>query len=94
MNSLVIERHVCGWVCPCYSQEFEKSAMWLENHRGSQDKLSSKKLANDKRPLTCVHKGMKGYYHVAHGLCKVCYTEITKISGGTSGGAEPPAFKR
>ncbi len=30
--------------------------------------------------------------HFAHGMCKVCYEEFLEVTGGTSAGADPPAF--
>ncbi|PKA66656.1 hypothetical protein AXF42_Ash003311 [Apostasia shenzhenica] len=43
--------------------------------------------------VLCQHKDTD-VPHFAHGLCKKCYDEFIKISGGLKGGAEPPAFQR
>ncbi|KAL8460146.1 hypothetical protein ACS0TY_031887 [Phlomoides rotata] len=41
----------------------------------------------------CKHKD-SGEPLFAHGLCKSCYEDFIKFSGGLSGGLEPPAFQR
>jgi len=33
-----------------------------------------------------------GTAHFAHGMCKACYEEYLEVTGGTSNGADPPAF--
>ncbi|KAH9303572.1 hypothetical protein KI387_007976, partial [Taxus chinensis] len=43
--------------------------------------------------LLCEHKGTDAE-HFAHGLCKACYVEFFKLSGGIQGGSAPPAFQR
>lgn len=43
--------------------------------------------------IMCEHKDM-GVVHFAHGLCRGCYDEFVKVSGGMTGGSHPPAFKR
>ncbi|CAM6045963.1 unnamed protein product [Sphagnum compactum] len=43
--------------------------------------------------IMCEHKVM-GAVHFAHGLCRGCYDEFVKVSGGMQGGSAPPAFQR
>lgn len=43
--------------------------------------------------ILCEHKDM-GAVHFQHGLCRGCYDEFVKVSGGMQGGSHPPAFKR
>jgi hypothetical protein len=33
-----------------------------------------------------------GAPHFAHGMCKDCYEQYLDVTGGTSQGADPPAF--
>lgn len=42
--------------------------------------------------VLCEHKNTDEP-HFAHGLCKQCFDEFIKLSGGLKGGAEPPAFQ-
>ena len=43
--------------------------------------------------LTCAHKDHEGAAHFAHGMCRACYVEYARVSGGAVGGEDPPAFK-
>ena len=43
--------------------------------------------------LTCAHKDHDGAAHFAHGMCRACYVEYARVSGGAVGGEDPPAFK-
>ena len=43
--------------------------------------------------LTCVHKDHDGATHFAHGMCRQCYLEYARVSGGARGGEDPPAFQ-
>ncbi|EIE20930.1 cyclin-like protein [Coccomyxa subellipsoidea C-169] len=40
----------------------------------------------------CQHLTAGAAQHFAHGMCKVCYEEFLEVTGGTSAGADPPAF--
>ncbi|XP_004299883.1 PREDICTED: transcription factor IIIB 70 kDa subunit-like [Fragaria vesca subsp. vesca] len=42
--------------------------------------------------ILCVHKDSGIPF--AHGLCKLCYDDLMKISGGLRGGSDPPSFQR
>ena len=44
--------------------------------------------------LSCVHKDNENIPHFAHGMCRACYVDYVRISGGSVGGADPPAFMR
>ncbi|BDA42484.1 probable transcription factor IIIB 90 kDa subunit at N-terminal half [Coccomyxa sp. Obi] len=41
----------------------------------------------------CPHLAAGGA-HFAHGMCKACYEEYLEVTGGTSNGADPPAFQK
>ena len=43
--------------------------------------------------LTCAHKDHDGATHFAHGMCRMCYLEYARVSGGAAGGEDPPAFQ-
>ena len=43
--------------------------------------------------MTCAHKDHDGAAHFAHGMCRACYVEYARVSGGAVGGEDPPAFK-
>ena len=43
--------------------------------------------------LTCIHKDHDGSTHFAHGMCRQCYLEYARVSGGARGGEDPPAFQ-
>jgi len=44
--------------------------------------------------LSCVHKDSENTPHFAHGMCRACYIDYVRISGGSVGGTDPPAFMR
>ena len=44
--------------------------------------------------LSCVHKDSENTLHFAHGMCRACYIDYVRISGGSVGGTDPPAFIR
>ncbi|CAO2832644.1 unnamed protein product [Amaranthus hypochondriacus] len=73
-------------------EEFNQKALELEEC-SSAIKYISSESSMSKDNLLCKHKGT-GEPHFAHGLCKSCYQEFVKISGGLCGGSEPPAFQR
>mgnify|MGYP006131690415 CR=1 FL=1 len=43
--------------------------------------------------LTCAHKDHESATHFAHGMCRACYLEYARVSGGAIGGEDPPAFQ-
>jgi transcription factor IIIB subunit 2 len=44
--------------------------------------------------LSCVHKDSEDTPHFAHGMCRSCYIDYVRVSGGSVGGSDPPAFLR
>ncbi|KAL3850059.1 hypothetical protein ACJIZ3_011941 [Penstemon smallii] len=67
------------------AQEFEKERLNKPLNTGSK--------ASGISELLCEHSG-SGKPPFAHGLCKNCYTDSIKLSGGLDGGLEPPSFQR
>ena len=50
-------------------------------------------LTNGTQVLSCVHKDHEGVAHFAHGMCRACYIDYARVSGGAQGGQDPPAFQ-
>ncbi|XP_057416199.1 transcription factor IIIB 60 kDa subunit-like [Lotus japonicus] len=46
------------------------------------------------KDLLCEHKASGKVPYFALGLCETCYKDFEKLSGGLSGGLDPPAFQR
>ncbi len=59
----------------------------------SVDGAQAKGLLMESAEVTCLHKDEDGVIHFASGMCRHCYVEYAKISGGQTGGEDPPAFK-
>eukprot|EP00252_Welwitschia_mirabilis_P026349 TRINITY_DN8639_c0_g1_i1.p1 TRINITY_DN8639_c0_g1~~TRINITY_DN8639_c0_g1_i1.p1 ORF type:complete len:666 (+),score=178.80 TRINITY_DN8639_c0_g1_i1:307-2304(+) len=74
-------------------EEFESRAKELEAEMQSFRPLNKIQDNSVIPELLCEHKDL-GVAHFAHGLCRACYEEIVKISGGLHGGSNPPAFER
>ncbi|XAR72589.1 hypothetical protein NMG60_11019284 [Bertholletia excelsa] len=73
-------------------EEFNMKAEELEKEAaGKQPNVMSKDGGINE--LLCEHKGT-GKAPFAHGLCKSCYDDFVKLSGGLDGGSQPPAFQR
>ena len=54
-------------------------------------------LVVDALPVSHVHLGWcagQGMAHFARGMCRVCFEQFLKVSGGYRAGANPPAFTR
>ena len=49
---------------------------------------------SEMRELTCEHAKQPGVAHFAHGMCLACYQQFDKVSGGLSGGTDPPSYRR
>eukprot|EP00250_Pteridium_aquilinum_P019302 c24385_g2_i1 orf=141-2372(+) len=71
------------------AEEFETRAE--EFHLLSQAPKNTCGVDNQ-REVLCEHKE-QGAAHYAVGLCKTCYDEFVRVSGGIEGGAAPPAFQ-
>ncbi|GAQ82537.1 Transcription initiation factor TFIIIB Brf1 subunit [Klebsormidium nitens] len=78
------------------AEEFEVKAkeFEIEAHRPLSLSAGNAGTLTVPQEVTCMHRGM-GEAHYALGLCKCCYDEFIKVSGGTGGsGSAPPAFQR
>ncbi|CAK9176036.1 unnamed protein product [Ilex paraguariensis] len=73
-------------------EEFNKKAEEFEREERSIKQPNIGLEAVGTSELLCGHKS--GELPFAHGLCKNCYYDFIKISGGLEGGSEPPAFQR
>ncbi|XP_047324774.1 transcription factor IIIB 60 kDa subunit-like [Impatiens glandulifera] len=71
-------------------EEFNTKAKELE---ALTDLRKEPKEESSMNELLCEHK-KDGLPHHAHGLCKNCYDDFQKLSGGLDGGTNPPAFQR
>ncbi|KAL6997851.1 hypothetical protein U1Q18_007976 [Sarracenia purpurea var. burkii] len=74
-------------------EEFNKKAEELESEYGSTSQPNTGFKVCGTNELLCEHKD-SGKAPFAHGLCKCCYDDFIKLSGGLDGGSEPPAFQR
>ncbi|KAH7282832.1 hypothetical protein KP509_35G049400 [Ceratopteris richardii] len=70
-------------------EEFEARAEELQSLTQEPRKVLG---AGADREVLCEHKAL-GVAHYAVGLCKTCYDEFIRVSGGMEGGAAPPAFQ-
>ncbi|CAH8266011.1 unnamed protein product [Arabidopsis lyrata] len=64
-----------------------------ERERKKETELRSKRnpISYKEGVVLCMHQDCKP---VDYGLCKSCYDEFMKVSGGLEGGSDPPAFQR
>ncbi|CAO2837433.1 unnamed protein product [Amaranthus hypochondriacus] len=74
-------------------EEFNEKAVEHEKFSSQLKETNSSSNISKEEILLCEHKDTEEP-HFAHGLCKSCYQEFIKISGGLDGGSEPPAFQR
>ena len=74
-------------------EEFDTQARTFEAEEEANK--NTKSLASSPMSvLSCVHKDNENIPHFAHGMCRACYVDYVRISGGSVGGADPPAFMR
>ncbi|KAL8510929.1 hypothetical protein ACS0TY_017659 [Phlomoides rotata] len=71
-------------------EEFMMKSKELEEEE-QRNQLRSR--ASGSSEFLCKHDD-SGEPPFAHGLCRDCYDDFIKISGGLGGGLEPPAFQR
>ncbi|KAI5073301.1 hypothetical protein GOP47_0011314 [Adiantum capillus-veneris] len=71
------------------AEEFESRAEEFQSLSQTPRLVCSKEID---REVLCEHKA-QGAAHYAVGLCKTCYDEFIRVSGGMEGGAAPPAFQ-
>ncbi|XP_002970826.2 transcription factor IIIB 60 kDa subunit [Selaginella moellendorffii] len=70
-------------------EEFEAKAKELE----LQEPVPHVNFKGHLTEILCEHKEL-GASHHAHGLCRSCFDEFMKVSGGLEGESNPPAFQR
>ena len=82
------------------AKELEKEQLALADaHRGRPGPLSlsngngQMQITTHATHLTCAHKDHENASHFAHGMCRACYLEYARVSGGAIGGEDPPAFQ-
>ena len=75
--------------------EFDARAKDLEKEQAQLGDSGATLLLGDAstKTMTCVHKDHEGAAHFAHGMCRMCYVEYARVSGGSRGGEDPPAFQ-
>lgn len=74
------------------AEEFEMRAKEFEFLSQAIEAPKTTCKGDDQREVLCEHKEL-GAAHFAVGLCKSCYEEFVRVSGGIDGGATPPAFQ-
>ncbi|CEG00123.1 Brf1-like TBP-binding [Ostreococcus tauri] len=74
-------------------EEFDTQARTYEIEEEANRTLKSLP-SSSMSVLSCVHKDSENTPHFAHGMCRSCYIDYVRISGGSMGGADPPAFMR
>lgn len=75
------------------AEEFEAKAKEIELQMQTFDASLDPNGLGGISEILCEHKNF-GAVHYAHGLCRGCYDEFVKVSGGIRGGSAPPAFQR
>ena len=76
------------------AEEFDSQARLFEIEEESNRSLAALPSAGSMSVLSCVHKEDDNTPHFALGMCRSCYVDYVRISGGSIGGADPPAFMR
>ncbi|KAG6429993.1 hypothetical protein SASPL_108052 [Salvia splendens] len=77
------------------SEEFDVLEKKIGEEESQMKSLNTGKKASRSGELLCKHKGEEEPPpHFAYGLCNECYKDFMILSGGLSGGSEPPAFQR
>ena len=76
-------------------EEFEAQAAKYESDDFIGSKEQQDLICSGSTVLTCKHKDDDDKpEHFQHGMCRACYIDYVKVSGGTTfaGGMDPPAF--
>ena len=76
------------------AEEFDSQARLFEIEEESNRSLAALPSTGSMSVLSCVHKEDDNTPHFALGMCRACYVNYVRISGGSIGGADPPAFMR
>ena len=72
-------------------EEFDTQARTFEAEEEANK--NTKSLASSPMSvLSCVHKDNENIPHFAHGMCRACYVDYVRISGGSVGGADPVSY--
>ncbi|XP_020579797.1 transcription factor IIIB 90 kDa subunit isoform X2 [Phalaenopsis equestris] len=97
-SDVVTVVHICEATLTKRLIEFENTesgSLTIEDFIARADELndvSQSYQSPTPGQVLCEHKDTNEP-HFAHGLCRQCFNEFIKISGGLKGGAEPPAFQ-
>ncbi|KAK7303553.1 hypothetical protein RJT34_14460 [Clitoria ternatea] len=76
------------------SLTIEELNTMAKEHENNPAQIPNGELKNcTSKDLLCEHKDSAVPYF-ALGLCETCYKDFDKLSGGLSGGLDPPAFQR
>jgi transcription factor IIIB subunit 2 len=76
-------------------EEFDAQAQKYENDDFIGSKEQQDLICSGSTTLTCKHRDDDNMpEHFQHGMCRACYIDYVKVSGGTTflGGMDPPAF--
>jgi len=76
-------------------EEFDALSQKYENDDFIGSKEQQDLICSGSTTLTCKHKDDDDMpEHFQHGMCRACYIDYVKVSGGTTfaGGMDPPAF--
>ena len=74
-------------------EEFDAQARTFEQEEEANQNLLSLPESS-MAVLSCVHKGSENTPHFAQGMCRTCYVDYVRVSGGSVGGSDPPSFAR
>ena len=74
-------------------EEFDAQARTFEQEEEANQNLLSLPESS-MSVLSCVHKDSENTPHFAQGMCRTCYIDYVRVSGGSVGGSDPPAFSR
>ncbi|BBM98857.1 transcription factor IIIB 90 kDa subunit [Marchantia polymorpha subsp. ruderalis] len=75
------------------AEEFDVKALEMEVQMKAAVEAVSGRNSKVLNEVMCEHKDM-GVDHFSHGLCRACYEEFVRVSGGMHGGSAPPAFQK
>ncbi|KAL2650892.1 hypothetical protein R1flu_019020 [Riccia fluitans] len=77
------------------AEEFDTKGLEMESQMKTAVETAAVagKKSKALNEVMCEHKDT-GVEHFSHGLCRQCYEEFLRVSGGMQGGAAPPAFQR
>ena len=74
-------------------EEFDAQARTFEIEEEANQKVLSLPESS-MSVLSCMHKDSDNTPHFAQGMCRTCYIDYVRVSGGSFGGSDPPSFAR